>query len=148
MPRSLPDLTTSSCGSRRRRLSTSRASLTSSPRAAAASGSKALPMRRGSHRVPSSLSLRVAATKSSPCSLSCSRVLCQSTRTATSSRGGAGMTRTIRRWLTSRSGMRCPVQAMSIRLLGVPLRRGAKGIEREMGSKLLRNRTIKIILPS
>ena len=133
MPRSLPDLTTSSCGFQRRRPSTSKASPTSSPRAAAARGLRALPMRRASHRVPWSLSPRVAATRSCLCSLSCSRVLCQSTRTALSIRGGAEMMRTIRKWLTSRSGMRCQEQAMIIMLLGVPTILGIKGIEREMG---------------
>ena len=133
MPRSLPDRTTSSCGFQRRRLSISKASPTSSPRAAAARGLKVLLMRRASHRVPWSLSLRVAVIRSFLCSLSCSRVLCQSTRTALSIRGGAGMMRMIPKWLTSRSGMRCPEQEMIIMLLAVPTIVGIKGVEREMG---------------
>jgi hypothetical protein len=133
MPRSLPDLITLSCGFQRKRLSISKASPTSSPRAVAARGLKALQMKRASLRVPWSLSLRVVVTRSFLCSLSCSRVLCQSTRTALSIRGAAGMMRMIRRWLTSRSGKRCPEQATIIMLLGVPTMVGIKGIEREMG---------------
>jgi hypothetical protein len=43
------------------------------------------------------------------------------------------MMRMIPKWLTSRSGMRCPEQEMIIMLLAVPTIVGIKGVEREMG---------------